>query len=150
MLFTMHSRHILVSYIAAVGVALMLGGCRQSSSGAIPPGSESDDKQIVAVQAAHRDHVEVTGRVRVYKLLSEDDKGLRHERFLVMLSNGTTVLVAHSIDKAPPVPVEEGDALVLHGEFVSNERGGVIHWTHHSDSPRHEGGWILYKGQKYE
>ena len=148
--FSPHSPSIHVSYIVATILSLLTGACRSTTSVPIPPGSEADDKQIVAVQKGQQTRVEVTGKVRVYKVLSEDDQGLRHERFLVMLSNGTTVLVAHSIDKAPSVPLEAGDEVVLHGEFISSDKGGVIHWTHHSDSPKHEGGWILYKGKKYE
>ncbi|HEY9754099.1 MAG TPA: DUF3465 domain-containing protein [Oculatellaceae cyanobacterium] len=132
-------------------LAVAVGGCRegQSPNKSIPPGSESDDSQIVAMQE-QGGRAEITGKVRVYKVLAEDDEGLRHERFLVMLSNGRTVMVAHSIDRAPRVPVVAGDVVVLHGEFIGNEKGGVIHWTHHSDSPKHEGGWIMFNGKRYE
>jgi hypothetical protein len=153
MLFDMHSYKTIsprfLQLALAFCVTLTVAGCRQSQNKSVPAGSENDDSQIVALQE-QGGRAEVTGKVRVYKLLAEDDEGLRHERFLVMLSNGRTVLVAHSIDRAPPVPVVAGDVVVLHGEFIANEKGGVIHWTHHSDSPKHEGGWILFNGKRYE
>ena len=153
MLFDMRSYKTIKPRVLQIAMAACLSlsvtGCRESQNKPIPPGSENNDSQIVALQE-QGGRAEVTGKVRVYKLLAEDDEGLRHERFLVMLSNGRTVLVAHSIDRAPRVPVNPGDVVVLHGEFIDNEKGGVIHWTHHSDSPKHEGGWILFNGKRYE
>jgi hypothetical protein len=127
----------------------LLGGCRSPQSSE-SQSSLADDRQIVASQSEHLQKVEVTGKVRVYRLLREDDEGARHEKFLVLLSNGTTVMIAHSIDEAPPVPVHPGDDVTIHGEYIWNQKGGVIHWTHHSDSPRHEGGWIEFQGQRYQ
>ncbi len=135
---------------ALIGMLVVLcAGCR-STTGKSVGASVTNDSQIVAFQSEHRMNTEVTGKVRVYKLLREDDEGLKHERFLVMLSDGTTVLVAHSLDKAPPVPVSPEDEIIIHGEYVWNAKGGVIHWTHHSDTPKHEGGWIDFKGKRYE
>lgn len=139
----------LLSWLMVAFFAAVCGGCRSNGGRVVAP-SVTDDSQIVAFEQEHRMNTEVTGKVRVYKLLEADDEGLRHERFLVMLSDGSTVLVAHSIDKAPAVPVSPDDTIVIHGEYVWNAKGGVIHWTHHSDSPRHEGGWIDFKGKRYE
>jgi hypothetical protein len=139
----------LLSFALVGWLVLLCTGCRSTTGKPVAP-SVTDDSQIVAFQNEHRMNTEVTGKVRVYKLLREDDEGLKHERFLVMLSDGTTVLVAHSLDKAPPVPVSPEDDIIIHGEYVWNQKGGVIHWTHHSDTPRHEGGWIDFKGKRYE
>jgi Protein of unknown function (DUF3465) len=139
----------LFSFALVGWLALVCTGCRSTTGKAVAP-SVTDDSQIVAFENEHRMNTEVTGKVKVYKLLQEDDEGLKHERFLVMLSDGTTVLVAHSLDKAPLVPVSPEDEIIIHGEYVWNQKGGVIHWTHHSDSPRHEGGWIDFKGKRYE
>lgn len=108
------------------------------------------DAEVIAAQAQQMHKVEVTFQAPVKKLLPDDVEGLPHQRFLLNLSNGTTVLVAHDTKMAPRVPIEAGDIVTIHGEYIWNEKGGVVHWTHHSDTPRHEGGWIDFGGQRYQ
>lgn len=109
-----------------------------------------DQKQVLQAQEMHARKVEVTITARVYKLLPDDTKGLPHQRFLLLLSNGTTVLIAHDTKLAPRVPINQGDIVQVHGEYIWNEKGGVIHWTHHSPNGRHFGGWIDHMGQRYQ
>jgi hypothetical protein len=87
---------------------------------------------------------------RVKKILPDDTKGLPHQRLLLDVENGSTVLLAHDIKYAPKVPVQVGDVIVVKGEYIWNRKGGVVHWTHRSDTPRHEGGYIEFSGQRYE
>ena len=35
-----------------------------------------------------------------------------------------------------------GDVIAFKGEFVSNPQGGVVHWTHPSNSAYKPGGWL--------
>jgi hypothetical protein len=86
----------------------------------------------------------------VMRLLPDDTEGARHQRFLVRVEDGLTILVAHNRDLAARVPVQAGDSVVLQGEYVWNPRGGVIHWTHHDPEHRHQPGWIEYHGHRYE
>lgn len=86
----------------------------------------------------------------VYKVLRDDKEGIPHERFLIELCNGSTVLIAHDTNMAPRVPLQRGDLVRIHGEYIWTEKGGVIHWTHHTDTPRHVGGWIDFNGQRYQ
>jgi hypothetical protein len=109
-----------------------------------------DDSEVIRAQNAHAIKVEVTVNAPVYKLLRDDTQGLPHQKFLLQLSNGTTILVAHDIKYAPRVPLNLGDRPTIHGEYIWNRKGGLIHWTHHSDTPRHEGGWIDLNGNRYE
>jgi Protein of unknown function (DUF3465) len=109
-----------------------------------------NDNEVIAAQSNRLIKVEVTVTAPVKKMLPEDDVGLPHEKFLILLSNGSTVLIAHDIKYAPVVPVHPGDMVRIHGEYIWNAKGGLIHWTHRSDTPRHEGGWIEFGGQRYE
>lgn len=84
------------------------------------------------------------------RLLPDDAQGARHQRFLVRIADGLTILVAHNRDLAPRVPLHPGDSVALRGEYVWNERGGMIHWTHHDPARRHEPGWIEYQGRRYD
>lgn len=109
-----------------------------------------DQSQLLQAQANQAKKVEIIFSARVKKILPDDTKGLPHQRLLLSVENGSTVLLAHDIKYAPKVPVQVGDMLVIKGEYIWNRKGGVVHWTHHSDSPRHEGGYIEFGGQRYE
>ena len=86
---------------------------------------------------------EVTRRIR------DDRRPPRHQRFVVALGDGRTLLVAHNIDLAPRVPVEVGDEVVVRGEYEPNAQGGVVHWTHDDPDERRPGGWIRHAGKVY-
>ncbi len=87
----------------------------------------------------------------VVKLLSDDNKGSRHQRFIVKISSQNTLLIAHNIDIAPKIhSLREGTLIKFCGEFENNSKGGVVHWTHHDPQGRHIGGWLEYNGKRYE
>ncbi len=92
--------------------------------------------------------IDATGKVS--RALSDDNEGSRHQRFIVELPSGHTVLVSHNIDLAPRIPLKTGDRVVIYGQYEWNDRGGVLHWTHHDPAGRHEEGWIEHKGQRYQ
>lgn len=85
----------------------------------------------------------------VLKTLPDDKKGNRHQRFLIDAGIGRSVLVAHNIDLADRVPVRSGVNIKLFGRYEWNEKGGVVHWTHHDPSGRRAGGWIEVAGKRY-
>jgi hypothetical protein len=94
---------------------------------------------------------QVQGSGMVLRVLPDDNDGSRHQRFILELSSGRTVLVAHNIDLAPRiVDLQTGDAVSFFGEFETNNRGGVIHWTHRDPQGRHPHGWLEHRGQRYE
>ena len=86
---------------------------------------------------------------KVVKVLSDDREGDQHQRFLLAIAPDITLLVAHNIDLAPRIPVQTGGTATVSGEYVWNNRGGVLHWTHHDPKGR-KGGWIEYAGKRYE
>ncbi|MGN6512608.1 MAG: DUF3465 domain-containing protein [Lysobacteraceae bacterium] len=94
---------------------------------------------------------EVTGRGTVIRLLADDTRGERHQRILLRLPAGGTLLIAHNIDLAPRVaPLVVGDTLEYHGEYVWNDKGGVVHWTHRDPAGRHDAGWLRHAGQTFQ
>jgi hypothetical protein len=38
----------------------------------------------------------------------------------------------------------------IHGDYVWNDQGGLIHWTHHDPTGVHESGWIVLGDKKYQ
>jgi hypothetical protein len=96
-------------------------------------------------------NLQVRGEGVVIKLLADDTRGSRHQRFLLRLSSGQTLLIAHNIDLASRIePLSEGDRIAFHGEYEWNDKGGVIHWTHHDPQRRHVDGWLEHRGRRYQ
>ncbi|MEX1199171.1 MAG: DUF3465 domain-containing protein [Methylophaga sp.] len=93
--------------------------------------------------------LEVSGEVT--RLLSDDNDGSRHQRFIIELPSGLTLLVAHNIDLAPRIDnLQVGDEVDLYGEYVWNDKGGILHWTHHDPANQHPHGWIRHDDNLYQ
>lgn len=106
---------------------------------------------LLAAIHAQRSGSQVTGEGRVTKLLADDNDGSRHQRFILTLPSGQTVLIAHNIDLAPRIPsLQAGDSISFNGVYEWNPKGGVIHWTHRDPNGRHEPGWIKHAGLTYQ
>ena len=104
-----------------------------------------------AAQANWQSGDQARGNGTVSRILSDDNDGSRHQRFIVRLASGRTLLIAHNIDLAPRVQsLQVGDSISFNGQYEWNERGGVIHWTHHDPQGRHVGGWLEHNGSRYE
>jgi hypothetical protein len=98
-----------------------------------------------------RSNIQVHASGTVVRVLADDNEGSRHQRFIVAVGPEHTVLIAHNIDLAPRVPdLKVGERVAFNGEYEWNERGGVVHWTHHDPQGRHEGGWIEYRQKIYQ
>jgi len=87
---------------------------------------------------------------QVIKILKDDTKGSQHQKFLLKLAPDITLLVAHNLDLAKRVPVRKGDNIKIRARYEWNNRGGVLHWTHHDPKGRKEGGWIYANGKYYK
>ncbi len=110
-----------------------------------------DDQQIADAFANRQSNLQVAGQGKVLRILPDDDKGRRHQKFILVLASGQTLLVAHNIDIAPRIEdLREGDTVSFYGEYEWNAKGGVIHWTHHDPRGRHAHGWLKHKGKRYE
>lgn len=111
----------------------------------------STDSVLAAAFAERSLGLLVEGRGTVIKLLADDTQGDRHQRFIVSLDSGQTLLVVHNVDVAPRVSsLQVGDAVAFKGEYVWNEQGGLIHWTHRDPGRGHEVGWIKHEGVLYQ
>jgi hypothetical protein len=91
--------------------------------------------------------IEDTGFVR--RLLSDDDDGSRHQRFIVQRKNGDTLLIAHNIDLARRIPLGMGDRVHFRGMYEWNDLGGLVHWTHHDPQGMEDGGYVRYRTKSY-
>lgn len=112
----------------------------------------TDDAAIVLDFQTHQSQVEVTADGTVVQVLP-DRAGSSgpHERFIIKLTSyDLTLLIEHNLSIGARAPVAVGDHVVVHGEYIWNNQGGLIHFTHHDPESRHEGGFIQDNGTKYD
>jgi len=92
-----------------------------------------------------------SGSGEVVRVLSDDNDGSRHQRFILRLPSNQTILIAHNIDIAPRIPsLKVGDIISFNGVYESNSKGGVVHWTHRDPQGHHKSGWLQKNGQTYQ
>lgn len=152
----------MVPVIAAAVTVLALYGLdnlRDDSTVSLAPAqtpqtetaSVAGERVIQAAYENRQSDVQVEETGRVVKILPDDNEGSRHQKFILELASGQTILIAHNIDLAPRIPgLQEGDSVAFYGEYEWNDKGGVVHWTHHDPQGRHVGGWLKHQGKLYQ
>lgn len=146
--------------LAGAVIAALYFGLNQT--GALRQFPSTPTTRAQAVPAGQRDElpnafneqksgIQVTGEGTVTKLLADDNEGSRHQRFVLTLPSGQTLLVVHNIDLAPRLAsLKTGDSVAFNGVYEWNAKGGVIHWTHLDPSGRPQPGWLKHAGQTYQ
>lgn len=114
--------------------------------------ADQNSEQLLAeAYKSRRSDFQIQGAASVVRLLADDNNGSRHQRFLVRLNSGQTLLIAHNISLAARIDdLKEGDNVEFYGEYEWNNKGGVIHWTHHDSNGRHVSGWIKHADRTYQ
>ncbi|EML5171558.1 DUF3465 domain-containing protein [Vibrio vulnificus] len=111
----------------------------------------ANDAVLQQAYQSQQSDLQVQGFGQVVKVLPDDNDGSRHQKFILKLNSGQTLLVAHNIDLAPRIPnLKIGDSVEFYGEYEWNKKGGVLHWTHKDPQNRHAHGWLKHNGQVYE
>lgn len=112
---------------------------------------DSGDSALAEALEQRKTSFQVEGAGEVVKILADDNDGSRHQRFILRLDSGQTLLIAHNIDLAPRISsLQNGDLVDFYGEYEWNSKGGVIHWTHHDPQGRHVAGWLKHNGRTYQ
>jgi hypothetical protein len=162
---------IVVAVIAAVSYCLNQqqhgapqsnpAGATQNRSEKSPPPAEAgsprqkSDPLPALIRARRADRDSNTATVvesggTIVKVLPDDTEGDRHQRLLVRISSGDTILIAHNIDIASRINAREGDSIRFKGEYIWNDRGGVVHWTHRDPRHSHPDGWVEVNGKRFD
>lgn len=140
--------------LLAVAVALIYGFVHEKGISipiSISLSSQSTDSTLQKAYKNRQNNLQVQGKGVVTKLLRDDLKGSRHQKFILKLSTGQTLLVSHNIDLAPRINrLKTGDTVEFYGKYEWNSKGGIIHWTHHDPDGRHIGGWLKHKDKTYQ
>lgn len=111
--------------------------------------ARTDEARRAFEQRADGRMVRVGGRV--VRTLADDRDGSPHQRFIIETDSGLSLLISHNIALAPRLDgLATGDAVSAFGEYVWNEKGGLMHWTHHDPDGSHVAGYIEWRGRKYQ
>lgn len=139
-------------FVAMIVVAALCSGCAQASPARdVASTSAAGDAVLAGAFSNHQSGVQVTGAGVVDRVLPDDNNGSRHQRFILRLSSGQTLLIAHNIDLAPRVaPLQPGDSVEFYGVYEWNSQGGTVHWTHRDPSGQHKAGWLKHNGQTFQ
>jgi len=140
---------------AAISVSVLLidryTEGRFSMPQAVSVQAVSGDQLLAQAYQNQTSNLQIQAQAEVVKLLPDDKTGSRHQRFIVRLTSGQSVLIAHNIDLAGHVDgLKVGDRVEFYGEFEWNNKGGVIHWTHRDPAGRHVAGWIKHANLTYQ
>ena len=85
------------------------------------------------------------------KLPNENELSSELKVSRTTLREAIRILVAHNIDLSPKIEdLKVGDSVEFYGEYEWNNKGGVIHWTHHDPRKKHKDGWLKHKGKIYQ
>ena len=145
-----------VLFVPVVNVSFLLSSWSMPMADAAPQDFrrraeiKGDAELMEAFRNGQSDLI-VEGMGRVERLLSDDLVGSRHQRFILSLESGQTLLVSHNIDVAPRIDtLQVGDEVRFRGEYEWNEQGGILHWTHDDPKDWHADGWLIHNGLRYE
>ena len=140
----------LVAILALVAFGIAQSNNRAELQSAAIQASTSQDQVLETAFTRHQSGIQIQNAGVVTRLLADDLNGKRHQRFIVQLNSGQTLLIAHNIDIAARInSLKVGDRIEFVGEYEWNPKGGVIHWTHHDPAGRHTSGWIRHNGRVY-
>lgn len=140
------------TWIAAVAFVLALGYAVLDNRSDLLPGAPplEGGGELVRLYREQRSGEMVEGGGIVERVLRDDDDGSRHQRFILKVGSGQTLLVSHNIDLASRLAdLKAGDRVVFRGQYEWNDQGGVLHWTHHDPSGLRQGGWLQHEGATY-
>lgn len=141
-----------LAIVIVIGVSLY--GYYENNNATSIPARESTGSTHQSLQHAFEKRLsdlQVTGAGTVIRILPDDNKGSRHQKFLLQVSSNQTLLISHNIDLAPRIQsIRKGDTVEFNGEYEWNAKGGVVHWTHQDPNGRHVDGWLKHNGQRYQ
>ncbi|WP_413944256.1 DUF3465 domain-containing protein [Bdellovibrio sp. HCB-162] len=121
-----------------------------SSQGTQAVDNNANDSDIVrAVNEQRRVNFVEGGGMVVTKVLPDDNNGLKHQKWVVRLSNGKTMQAVYNSDMCPRVPVKVGDVVAMGGMFLWTNTGALLHWLHHDPRGNRPDGYVYVNGKYY-
>lgn len=126
------------------------GSGSEEAPAATGGGLSAGDQAAKRAFDTRQSDIALSGEGTVSRVLSDDLNGSRHQRFILRLDSGQTLLIAHNIDIAPRLPsLAAGDKVAFKGVYEWNDEGGTVHWTHDDPDGTHPAGWLKFNGTTY-
>ncbi len=124
-------------------------------AGCAPAGGDAGNGQVYEAWRDGRSRIEVTATGSVARILgTRVGPSGSHEGFLLHLSgsagHGLTVRIEDNVDLTGPIPLRQGEPVEVRGEYIYDERGGLIHYTHLDPRGRHDAGYVRALGRVYQ
>lgn len=136
-------RTLALPIICTLGV--LLSACQDDTHTNNAPASAEE------AFGSYLNYAQIQDEGTLIKQLPDDTKGSRHQRLILQFENNLTMLLVHNIDVAPRIEgLKKGDRIAFLGEYIWSKKGGTIHWTHRSSTPKHPHGWVRHKGKQYD
>ena len=110
-------------------------------------------RELSASQLAYTQQssgVAIEDRGTVVRLMEDDNREDRLQRFVVRLMDGHRVLLVHNVEIARRVPVSIGDRVQFSGRYEWSDDGGYVRWTHKDPDGIRLDGWVEHQGRRYE
>lgn len=117
------------------------------TAGSNDPSGEAELRRLFREKA---NEVWVQAEGVVDRILPDDTMEPRHQQWIMRFPAGHTIKIAHNIDIAQRVPIREGAAVRLRGQYMWSEQGGVVHFTHKPKYGNRAGGWVEADRKRYE
>ncbi len=119
------------------------------------PTDTSSNGAVYDAWRFHRSRVEVTANGAIARIFgAREGPSGTHLGFLLHLAgsegHGLTVRVEDNLDLTGPIPLDEGEAAIVRGEYIYDSRGGLIHYTHRDPRGRHDAGYVQAGGRIYQ
>ena len=103
-------------------------------------------------EAAHnkkRVHFLEVRDVVVTQLLPDDNKGLKHQKWMFKIESGEEFTAVYNSDMGEKIPLQVGDVHSVAGEFIWTNHGGLIHWLHADPKKKRPDGYVELNGERY-
>lgn len=124
---------------------LVLGVAGCGGGDALP-----DNQRLIEAFEQGRTGIWVSGHGTVNQLIGDETvDGEIHQRLVVRVSDGLSLIIRHSVEASDRIPLQQGDTVAFQGRYEWNGRGGMLARTHHDPEQPGGGGWIRHKGTLY-
>lgn len=130
--------------------ALLLVALAGCASGG---GDDTSNAGVCDAAARGASHVEVTASGTVVRVLGvARGRSDAHEGFLMRVECAQPVIVRVEANTSftGTFALQRGTNASVKGEYETDPRGGVIHWTHRDPRGRHPDGYVRVGGATYQ